>query len=243
MLPPWVGAPQPGECHIWWADAVPVRMSGLALLDRAERDRLAGYRLLADRDAFATATVLLRVAVGGYLGTPPQAVRIEQCPRRGTRLRGAGAVYALALARSGRRVGVAVSRAGPVGVGIHRLGTPWCGYHGVLTPAEVARLRELPECIWSDAAGSVRAAKRAVRRAGGAPELGEFAVAPYGSRPVVVTWPEEGTAPLLYPLHPAPGYSATLAVHTPVEIDVCEYDGRALLAPLPARLGELRRAA
>lgn len=244
MLPSWVEAPRLGECHVWWADAVPVRLAGLAVLDSGERRRLAGCRLLADRDAFATAAVVLRTAMGGYLGLAPAAVRIDRrCSRCGQphaapRPRGAAGGFAVSVARSGRRVGVAIGRAGPVGLGLQRFAAPGLAPGDVLTAAELASLRELPERARATAVATAWSAKQAVRRAaapGTAPHPRDFAVTPLGVRPRVVNaTPAPGGAPLLYPLHPAPGYAATLAVRAAAEADLCEYDASPLLSAEPA---------
>jgi 4'-phosphopantetheinyl transferase len=234
---------------VWWADAVPVRLAGLAVLDSGERRRLAGCRFLADRDAFATAAVVLRTAVGGYLGLPPAAVRIDRrCNRCGQphgvpRPRGEAGAYAVSVARSGRRVGVAVSHAGPVGLGLQRLAAPGLAPGDVLTAAELAGLRDLPERAQATAIATAWAAKQAVRRAaapGTAPHPRDFAITPLGVRPGVINAGagNPGEAPLLYGLHPAPGYAATLAVRGTAEADICEYDAAPLLS---AESGAVRR--
>ena len=254
-LPPWVRAPEPGECHVWWLDAVPVRLAGLAVLDAAERQRLATCRLLADRDAYGTAAIALRSVVGGYLGLPPAAVKVDRrcagcaLPHAAPRLRGPAAVYSVGTALAGRRVGIAVSRAGTVGIGIQQLAAHRFGYVSMLTAMELAELGELPERARPVAVAVAWAAKQAVCRAaapGSAPDPQEFALSRYGQPPAVATWPEPvAAAPRLYALHPAPGYTATLAVHSPVEIDVCEYNGACLLdVPAAVRGGaEVSRAA
>jgi 4'-phosphopantetheinyl transferase len=244
MLPPWVLPPEPGECHVWWADAVPVRLDGLAVLDTVERQRLAGWHLLADRNAYGTAAVVLRAAVGGYLDLPPAAVRVDRrcvrcaLPHGAPRLRGPASVYSVSAATAGRRVGVAISRAGTVGIGMQWLASPRFCYGEVLTAMELADVAELPERARPAAVAVSWAAKQAVRRAaapGTAPDPLDFAVAPVTEPPAVVGWPEPAAAaPRLYALHPAAGYTAALAVHSPVEIDVCEYDGTRLLDVRPA---------
>jgi 4'-phosphopantetheinyl transferase len=242
VLPPWVEPPEPGECHVWWVDAVPVRLGGLGVLDPLERRRLAGWRLLADRDAYGSAAIALRSAVGGYLGVPPAAVRVDRrcgtcaLPYGSPRLRGPAAMYSVCVARSGRRIGVAISRAGSVGLGIQCLAAERFGYGDVLTAMELAEVAELPPRIRPAAVAVSWAAKQAVRRSAPetAPEPLDFAVTPVTQEPAVVGWPEPAAAaPRLYALRPAPGFTATLAVHSPVEVDVCEYDGTCLLDVRP----------
>ncbi len=138
--------PSRGEVHVWLArDAVPP--DGIeALLDQAERERVARYAAAADRTRFTVGCFLLRVAAGRYLGVPAEAIMVDRgCPNCG-RPHGKPRYVAPAAARglevsvshSGRVVAVAFARA-PVGVDIEefdRTLIPWDLTSLILSPDE-----------------------------------------------------------------------------------------------------------
>jgi 4'-phosphopantetheinyl transferase len=117
-----VPALRPGECHVWWAD--PDRVSGRFrdLLDRDERIRYAQYRNSGDRRRFLAGRVLLRHVAAGYLRVLPWQVRLAarcpDCARPHGRPTLPGSGIEVSLAHSGRRVALAATRAGPVGVDV-----------------------------------------------------------------------------------------------------------------------------
>lgn len=115
-----------GECAVWWADPRHVGPEGAALLDPVERDRAAEFRFAVDRDRFVAGAVLLRAAVTEETGMPPQDVSVDRsCPRCGAmhgrpRLPDPG--LHVSVTHAVDRVGVALTRAGPVGIDVEHVG-------------------------------------------------------------------------------------------------------------------------
>lgn len=112
------------EVRVWWAHARPRSSELLALLDPIEATRLSTLRRSADRDRFASAHVLTRVVLAGYLATYPDEVPIRAvcklCGAEGhgkPELHDADPQFRFSLAYAGARVGVAVARV-PVGLDV-----------------------------------------------------------------------------------------------------------------------------
>lgn len=117
------------ECRIWWADPRTAAPRLRGLLSPAEVARHDRLRLPEDRDRYAAAHGLLRVALGAYLGTRPEALSFAaRCRRCGSdghgkpylaspALDGADAP-GFSLSHSGERVVVAVTPGPAVGVDV-----------------------------------------------------------------------------------------------------------------------------
>ncbi|WP_410664618.1 4'-phosphopantetheinyl transferase family protein [Amycolatopsis sp. lyj-84] len=143
---PLPGALPPGACHVWWASTAQASDRHLALLDPVERARRAGIAGQADRDRFTVGCALLRLTAGGYTGVAPERVRITRsCPDCALP-HGKPAVLdgdiEVSVSHSGRRIAVAVSRAGAVGVDVEEIRAD-ADVRGMaaylLSPAEAAR--------------------------------------------------------------------------------------------------------
>lgn len=117
----------PGECRVWWVDPQQVGEAFVALLDTAERERLARLRRHADQLRFAAAHGLVRLVVGAQLGcAPPEVEIVAHCARCGgshgkPQVRGAAQRVAFSLAHAGSRAVVAVTDGTPVGVDVEEV--------------------------------------------------------------------------------------------------------------------------
>lgn len=106
------------EVHVWWAHARPRPVELLAFLDPIETTRLAALPRAADRDRFASAHVLTKVALAGYQGlsfVDEIAIR-RHCALCGSTAHGKPALYdvdpeyTFSLTYAGARAGVAIAR-------------------------------------------------------------------------------------------------------------------------------------
>ncbi|WP_169449144.1 4'-phosphopantetheinyl transferase family protein [Patulibacter americanus] len=196
----------------------------LALLDEAERERLARLRRPADRARFATGRRLARTALGALLGVAPAEVPLTVGPAGRPRVADAAALD-LSVAHAGAHVFVAVADGGRrVGVDVEGgsgAPLPDAGLLGVVcTPSERAALAGLEPGPRHDAFLALWTRKEAVLKADGRgllvdPTTLELAledpprvlVAPAG-----VPGPDRLT---LRDLDAARGYRAALAVVAP----------------------------
>jgi 4'-phosphopantetheinyl transferase len=112
------------EVRVWWAHARPRSAELLAMLDPIEATRHAALRRSADRDRFASAHLLTRVVLAGYLATSPDEVAIRAvCKVCGAEGHGKPELwdpelpFRFSQAYAGARVGVAVARV-PVGLDV-----------------------------------------------------------------------------------------------------------------------------
>lgn len=106
-----------------WVRAVPDHLVGTDSLDPVELARLASFHDGTARRSYAAGHVLLRGALGEWLGGPPSRFGFNRtCPRCGEPhgrpiLLQDNGVH-VSLSRTGTLVAVAVTRVGPVGVDV-----------------------------------------------------------------------------------------------------------------------------
>jgi len=213
------------ECRVWWADIDHYAIEDMVLvLSDAELDRLSRFRRPDDRLRSATANWLLRTTAAAQLGTDPADVPIERkclrCerPHGKTHIKTNGSPLFASVSHSGRRVGVALSTAGHVGVDVEEL-TPGEIARSALTQAERDALDRLP--AGEREAGFIRlwVRKEAVLKATGhglqiPPDQVE--VTGPAQEPALVNWPLD-TPPAdvqLRSLNPGPGYTGAVALLT-----------------------------
>jgi 4'-phosphopantetheinyl transferase len=122
------GPPPPGACHVWWGRPGALARGAGGLLDVVERQRLAALRRPADRDRFAAACAVARLALAAYLDRRPDAVALDRTcstcgrPHGKPRLAGpAPAPLELSVSHAGARVAVAFTVGAPVGVDVEVL--------------------------------------------------------------------------------------------------------------------------
>ncbi|MBX9390662.1 4'-phosphopantetheinyl transferase superfamily protein [Streptomonospora halotolerans] len=159
--PPWRvpagpghnGAVTPLTCDLWWGDLTatsPDRLRTLsALLDADERQRHARFRLQADKDRYALAHGLARLAVGRAAGIAPESVTFDlRCvpcerkadpPDRGPhgkpRPSGPAEGWEISFSHSGDRVLLAMARGVRVGADVERVRSLRAGLDGLLDHA------------------------------------------------------------------------------------------------------------
>ncbi|SCL30670.1 4'-phosphopantetheinyl transferase [Micromonospora pallida] len=109
---------------VWWADLGMFRRWQLGVLDDTERGRLAAIRHPGRRRQSTLGAVLLRLAVADRCGVPADRLRVVRscpsCPEPHGRPRLPGHRLSVAVSHSGRRVVVAVSDQGEIGVDVER---------------------------------------------------------------------------------------------------------------------------
>jgi len=235
-----------GVAEVWWARRQDSSPRLTALLDAAERERWAAYRLEADRDRFLVGCALAKTVLAAYTGRRPAEVRFDRTCRRCGRPHGKPAAdggLKHSVTHSGDLVAVAVAGSA-VGVDAEQADGRARPLGGDGDPESLARLvladGERAALAAVDPAGRARAflvawtRKEAVTKAAGeglAMPFTEVVVSPAGRPPVLVAWPYP-LAPggvSLHDLDAEPGYVAALAV-----IGRCDAvqarDGSALLA-------------
>jgi 4'-phosphopantetheinyl transferase len=116
----------PGDCAVWWADPTRSVPADAEVLDPVELSRLESLRMPADRARFRCAAALLRRLVAAETGLAPERVRVDRrcptCDRPHGRPLLPGLGLHASVTHSGDRVGVALTRLGPVGLDVERLG-------------------------------------------------------------------------------------------------------------------------
>ncbi|GAA4982876.1 4'-phosphopantetheinyl transferase family protein [Kineococcus glutinatus] len=130
-------------CTLWWAPLDAARPGHAALLTPHERARAERFARGEDRTRSLLNAALLRLAVPAETGTPAAAVDVvRRCgtcagPHGRPTLPGTG--LSVSLSHAGRRVVVALSRDGDVGVDVERrTGLDAAALAGALAPQEAA---------------------------------------------------------------------------------------------------------
>jgi 4'-phosphopantetheinyl transferase len=218
-----------GTCEVWWArpvhpDTAPALVD---LLDDAERERLARFRLDADRARYLAAHALTRVVLAGVVGAGPVELRFDRTCRCGrqhgkpTLPGGPG----FSLTHAGDLVGVAVHQ-GPVGLDVELARTlPDLAsmVEHVRSPDETVADDEAFFTLWTRKEALLKATGEGLS----AP-MRDITLGPTG----VEAWTGAGapTDPVwLRDLHPGPGYAAAVAGLGPDPVAVRESDGAPLL--------------
>ena len=239
-----------GTALLWWARVCDASGDQVALLDDAERARLAGYRRAADRDRFLVGCALAKTVIAACTGSRPEQISFDRTCRRCGRPHGkpvvAGGGPEFSVAHSGALIAVAVAR-DPVGVDVEQLdgrarplggdGDPGALARLVLAEPERAALAEVDPAARARAFLVAWARKEAVTKATGDGLRAPFsqivvAAGPDSAGPPRVTswpYPQAPESVSLLDLDAGPGYVAALAVLGPCEA-VRSADGSALLA-------------
>ncbi len=203
-------------------------------LDRTERRRMARLRHPADRARFLVARVLLKQLVGELSDVDPVSVRLsydcQQCGephgKPGVATPFATPGWQVSIAHAGRRVAVAATRVGAVGVDVEPVdGVRFEGFDAVaLSDRESAALAHLPPAARNQARATAWVRKEAVLKATG---LG------LARDPATVDLADLGPARTVLDLAVGDGYAAAVAVLTdgPVRLEVAEVSERARSRP------------
>jgi 4'-phosphopantetheinyl transferase len=231
---------------VWWARVGDASGDQVALLDRAERTRLAAYRRAADRDRFLVGCALAKTVIAACTGSRPEQISFDRTCRRCGRPHGKPAVAGgpeFSVAHSGALIAVAVA-GDPVGVDVEQLdgrarplggdGDPEALARLVLAEPERAALAQVDRPARARAFLVAWARKEAVTKATGdglRVPFSQIVVDATAGPPRVTSWPypqpPEGVS--LLDLETDPGYVAALAVLGRCQA-VRSADGSALLA-------------
>jgi 4'-phosphopantetheinyl transferase len=235
-----------GIALLWWARSQDASPDQIALLDEAERARLAAYRRAADRDRFLVGCALAKTVIAACTGSRPERISFDRTCRRCGQPHGKPAVVGggpeFSVAHSGALIAVAVA-GDPVGVDVEQLdgrarplgdgGDPEALARLVLAEPERAALAEADPSARARAFLVAWARKEAVTKATGDGLSAPFSqiVVAAGGPPRVTSWPypQAPETVSLLDLDAGPGYVAALAVLGRCEA-VRSADGSALLA-------------
>jgi 4'-phosphopantetheinyl transferase len=233
--------PSTSEADVWWAARADAAPQLEALLDDVERERRDAYHRQEDRDRFLVGCALEKVALGRYLGRPPETIRLTRtCPTCG-KPHGKPALpdsgIELSLSHSGDVVVVALAAGAPVGVDVEALAGARFDVDELRRLAlsdDEARALDVLEASERRRAFLVSwTRKEAVTKAVGAGlavPLRDVVVSPAHEPPRLLAWPYDDPpeAVSLFDVGSDPGYPAALAVLGPCE-GVREHDGSELL--------------
>ena len=241
------GDPAEGAARVWWARARDASPDQVALLDLAERGRLAAYRRAEDRDRFLVGCALAKTAIAACTGGRPETISFDRTCRRCGLPHGKPVVVGggpeFSVAHSGGLVAVAVA-ADPVGVDVEQLdgrarplggdGDPEALARLVLAEPERAALAEVDPSERARAFLVAWVRKEAVTKATGdglSAPFSQVVVAAAAGPPRVTSWPypQAPESVSLLDLDAGPGYVAALAVLGRCEA-VMPADGSVLLA-------------
>ena len=131
-----------GTAQVWWARSEDASQDQIALLDEAERARLAAYRRAADQDRFLVGCALAKTVIAACTASRPEMISFDRTCRRCGRPHGKPVVAGgpeFSVAHSG--VLIAVAMAGdPVGVDVEQLDGRARPLGGDGDPGALARL-------------------------------------------------------------------------------------------------------
>ena len=234
-----------GTAFLWWARVSDASGDQVALLDEAERARLAAYRRPSDRDRFLVGCALAKTVIAACTGRRPEQVSFDRTCRQCGRPHGKPVVAGgpeFSVAHSGALIAVAVA-GDPVGVDVEQLdgrarplgrdGDPDALARLVLAESERAALAAVDPPARARAFLVAWARKEAVTKATGDGLRVPFSqiVVAAGGLPRVTSWPypQPPESVSLLDLDAGPGYVAALAVLGRCAV-VRPADGSALLA-------------
>nr|WP_246425211.1 4'-phosphopantetheinyl transferase superfamily protein [Streptomonospora nanhaiensis] len=248
-------------CDLWWGDLTatsPDRLRALyGLLDADERQRHAAFRVPADKDRYALAHGLARLAVGRAAGIAPESVTFDhlRTPRQGKadppgrgprgkpRPSGPAEGWEISFSHSGDRVLLAMARGVQVGADVQEVRTVRMGVDSLLGQllhederGHFTRLdprqREADFfTYWSRKEALVKATGEGLAAAT------KVVVSPPGAPIAVHSWDTpNGPAPghvQLLDVAAGDGYSASVAALTPRPLEISVRDTADLLKGLP----------
>jgi 4'-phosphopantetheinyl transferase len=225
-------------CVVWWAALDSYRDDHRSILTPVEIERADRMRRVEDNRRSILAAALLRLAAAHATNAPPAAeIVVERtCPSCGRphwrpTLPGTG-LHA-SVSHSGDRVAVALTRVGPVGIDVERIGAVDTEglSRSVLHPDEAAATTEDFYVYWTRKEAVVKATGDGIGAG-----LSKVNVSGPHQPPALLGYPERpDLAAYLADLSPGPGYKAALAVLVDRPVPVDERDAAALLAGVTPR--------
>jgi 4'-phosphopantetheinyl transferase len=213
----------PRGCVVLWLRRRPLTPDDLAPLSPQERERAEGIAVAAVRERFVLATALLRRAAGALTATAPAAValdrRCEDCGRQHGRPRIAGGVLHASITHADDVVGVALTRAGPVGLDVEEVGRDVADVAAaVLAPQEPLTRPGDFFRYWTRKEAVVKATGDGIGVG-----LASVVVSPATARPRLLRYGGVPAPPAcLRDLAPTPSHAAAVAVLTRGAVDVTE---------------------
>ncbi|MDA0566719.1 4'-phosphopantetheinyl transferase superfamily protein [Streptomonospora sp. S1-112] len=251
----------PLTCDLWWGDitaTTPDQMRALhGMLNAEERQRHAGYRLQADKDRFALARGLARLAVGRAAGIAAKSVAFDllcfACergepahklgPHGKPRPSGPAEGVEISFSHSGDRVLLAMTRGVAVGADVQQVRGIALGPDSLaddlLNEAEMAHYTRLdPEqrqdaffTLWSRKEALVKATREGIKG------VTEVTISPPGAPIEVHAWDSPHAPPpghvQLADVPAGDDYRAAVAVLTPRPLEIAVGDTAELLRDLP----------
>jgi 4'-phosphopantetheinyl transferase len=144
--------PTSDEVHVWWIDLNAVRDDADDILSPDERARAARFRHQRDRGHWTRARAAIRQLLAGYLGLPPQDIRLTAGTPAVTAIRAKPALandprLRFNLAHAGDRAVLAVAWEREVGIDLEPIDA---GFdlppllRAACTAAEIVRVEALP---------------------------------------------------------------------------------------------------
>lgn len=113
------------ECTVWVAGLGLAHPAHVDMLNPAERERHAAYRMAADRDRFAIGAALLRLVAAAELGVGAAAVPVDRACRRCQAQHGKPRIpetgLHVSISHSGDKVVLALTRVAPIGVDVEEM--------------------------------------------------------------------------------------------------------------------------
>ncbi|MEV6522783.1 4'-phosphopantetheinyl transferase superfamily protein [Longispora sp. NPDC051575] len=227
------------DVQVWWGRADQARAAHVELFSDVERDRHDRFRVASAREQFTVGCAIVRLVLSQLTGTPPEKIELDRectrCAGPHGKPRLVGSDLRFSVSHSGDRIGVAFATGVELGLDVERAeGRDRDGVaDAVLTPAELAAWRALPEADRESAFYTYWTRKESVVKATGdglyAP-MAELHVSPPGEAPRLLAYPG-GVAldAAMVDLDPGAGYAAALTVLGPLG-GVTEHDAGPLLA-------------
>jgi 4'-phosphopantetheinyl transferase len=231
---------RPVVCDVWWADIAAAGPGLEALVSAADRDRIARFRVPADRDRGLVAWALARLLLADRLGGAPSALAIDRtcrlcgCANGKPRVTDPAEPVDFSVSHSGDHVVVAITGGAPIGADIERLRATTVDdalLRTVLTPHERAGFDGAhDDAARDDAFIRLWVRKEAVVKmveTGLRTPMRGFAVSPADAPPALLSWPDDATLPgrtTLADLAGRPGHLGAVAVLGD-GVTVREHDG------------------
>ncbi|GIG61293.1 4'-phosphopantetheinyl transferase [Longispora fulva] len=214
------------DVQVWWGRADQASAAHVELFNEIERDRHARFRVASARDQFTVGCAIVRLVLADMTGIAPEKLELDRectrCAGPHGKPRLVGSDLRFSVSHSGDRIGVAFATGVELGLDVERAeGRDRDGVaDAVLTPAELAGWRALPEPQREAAFYTYWTRKESVVKATGdglnAP-MDELHVSAPGEPPRLLTYPG-GLAldATMTDLDPGPGYAAALTVLGPL---------------------------
>lgn len=217
-------------CDVWLVDVATVAHVHHWLLDDDERHRADRFRAADDRRRFVLGVALLKVLVARDAGLSPPSIKIDRrcliCGGPHGRPRIPASDLQVSVSHSGSLVGVAVTRAGRVGMDIQaRCGRAAPPIRGMLARQELVTGPDDLFTYWCRKESVVKATGD-----GMAVPFDEVVVTAALAAPSLVSYRGKRLVGYMADLDVGAGYSSAVTVLTDTQVSVAVHRAEALLA-------------